>query len=150
MDSFEIQRHITCHRSALFAKNLRCGGGNRNNRSKLRERNSVQLLKCPPYGAFDLGGRSNTQSCKYMQIHANTAVVLSLTAERVYVKRSFPSLKANQLSKTINSVMTGVLKARELVQALVELQRDEESTDFLRSLEESQRRDLASSFRLTK
>ena len=78
---------------------------------------------------------------------ANTAVVLSLTAERVYVKRSFPSLKANQLSKTINSVMTGVLKARELVQALVELQRDEESTDFLRSLEESQRRDLASSFR---
>ena len=46
--------------------------------------------------------------------------------------------------------MAGVLKARELVQALVELQRDEESTDFLRSLEDSQRRDLAfSSFRLT-
>lgn len=36
--------------------------------------------------------------------------------------------------------LAGVLKARQLVQGLAELQRDEESSDFLRSLEESQRR----------
>lgn len=60
------------------------------------------------------------------------------------------SLLESEPTKTLNSVMAGVLKARELVQALVELQRDEESTDFLRSLEDSQRRNLAfSSFRLT-
>lgn len=44
------------------------------------------------------------------------------------------------LSLDASQVGSGVLKARQLVQGLAELQRDEESSDFLRSLEESQRR----------
>lgn len=145
--SFEGTSHVMVQFS--LQKNLRCGGIG--NRSKLKGwkggilSNFQSVLRSFPLlmvAPLTLAGSKEQLSYHWQlkefhnSIHARSETIFSLLE--------------SEPTKTINSVMAGVLKARELVQALVELQRDEESTDFLRSLEDSQRRDLAfSSFRLT-